>query len=60
MARRGPQHELLQLLLQGGGHGQDTTSEARLEQLYQEVAPQVRNVETRPDADLRFNHPIVV
>ena len=39
MARRGPQHELLQLLLQGGEQG---TSEERLEQLYREVAPQVR------------------
>jgi len=38
MARRGPQHELLQLLLQGGEQG---TSEERLEQLYREVAPQI-------------------
>ena len=41
MARGGPQLEVLQLLLhQGGEH--DDAAKQRLEQLWQEVAPQVR------------------
>lgn len=48
MARRGPQYELLQLLLQAGEHGD--VPEERLEQLYQEVAPQVRPPTTRARA----------
>ena len=43
MARRGPQYDLLQLLLRGGDQRLDEASEERLEQLYQEVAPQVRH-----------------
>ena len=48
MARRGPQYELLHLLLQAGEHGD--VPEERLEQLYQEVAPQVRPPTTRARA----------
>ena len=51
MARRGPQYDLLQLLLRSGDQRLDEASKERLEQLYQEVAPQVRH---RPRASCQI------
>jgi hypothetical protein len=57
MARRGPQYDLLQLLLRGVDQRLDEASEERLEQLYQEVAPQVRHRPRAscPDPARRFS-----